>query len=90
MDPQFERIRRTISKLVDGTIGTYEWDDNMHSKMDDRKNKQAEALRRIAWDVSRLFPPPAKGASKGYWYTSEKGLELFKCLLNLTQDQIGG
>ncbi len=88
MDPEFDRVYMTIRKLVDGTLTTYEWDDNMSPKIDNRRHEAAEALRNIAWEVSRVFPPPDDREGKKK-YTSEKGLELFRRLLELAEDQVG-
>jgi len=76
MNEQFNLIRGTIQKLVEGNLTTYEWDDNMSGKCTD---PAAEALRKIAWQVPDLFPP-----SKRPDYCSEKGIEFFGLLLKAT------
>ena len=76
MSEELDLIRRTITKLVEGKLTTYEWDDTMSGSCND---PAAEALRRIAWQVPGLFPPSKRSA-----YCSEKGLEFFKLLLEAT------
>jgi hypothetical protein len=79
MSDQLDLIRGTITKLIEGKLSTYEWDDNMSGKCND---SVAEALRRISWQVPDLFPPAKRPA-----YCSEKGLEFFKLLLEATAGQ---
>ena len=78
MSSNFDRLRKTISKLIEGTLTTYEWDDNMSIWLDEPK---AEALRQIANMVGQggLFPPTDRRE-----YTSDEGLEFFKLLLEAT------
>jgi len=73
MNKQFGLICKTIEKLVQGTLTTYEWDDCMSVKCTD---PAAEALRRIALQVPDLFP-----SSNSIEYCSEKGIQFFKDLL---------
>jgi len=81
MSDQFILIQKTIRKLIEGKLSTYEWDDNLTGKCND---SAAEALRRIAWQVPDLFPPTKRPA-----FCSEKGLEFFKLLLEATGGQHG-
>ena len=79
MENRFDSIRETIKKLTEGTISTYEWDDNLGVKCSD---PAAEALRQIAWQVTDLFP-----SSNSKDYCSDKGMHFLKLLIEATSVQ---
>jgi hypothetical protein len=79
MASDFDRIRETIRRLIDGTLKTYEWDDNMQASKS--KDSRAEALRRIALEMPDLFPPPKDNRGA---YTSEQGMAIFRTILEMT------
>jgi hypothetical protein len=79
MNKQFELTRNTIAGLIQGSLDVYEWDDNMSVKCTD---PQAEALRRIAWQVRDLFPPNDRKE-----FCSSEGLGFLKLLLTATEQR---
>jgi hypothetical protein len=69
MTGELKDIQEIIAKVIDGTIGTYEFDDGMSIKC-------SEALRLLVWQVQDLFP-----SNDPNRFCSEKGIRLLKCLL---------
>lgn len=79
-EEDFKRVRATIQHLVDGTLTGYELDENICGPLEGR----AKALAGIALYVSELFPGIERDPK--YGFTSEKGLQLLRLLLQLTED----
>jgi hypothetical protein len=76
MSNEYQLIRATIEKFIQGKLTTYEWDDNMSIACADQA---AESLRQIAWQVFDLFPP-----AKGKDFCSEAGIHFLKLILQAT------
>lgn len=73
MTEELKDIQEIIAKVINGTLGTYEFDDEMSIKCSDPR---AEALRLLVWQVQDLFP-----SNDPNQFCSEKGIRLLKCLL---------
>ena len=75
MNEELKDIREIITKVIDGKLGTYEFDDVMSIKCAD---PQAEALRLLVWQVQDLFPTNNRAQ-----FCSEPGIRLLRFLLEL-------
>lgn len=78
----FQEARGQIRKMIDGTGGTYEWDDHMH--MFPGIDGRTRGLITIANSVSDLFPAEAKSG-----FCSAEGIRFLEQLLDATADQAG-
>jgi len=73
MTEEIKNIQEIMAKVINGTLGTYEFDDGMSLKCSDPK---AEALRILVWQVQDLFP-----SNDPNQFCSEKGIRLLKSVL---------